>query len=252
MELGVEPGAYEVRMERAEVVAAREGDGGRRRRGSCSIPVSSASATLEHTARRGGDEPFRLAVDGRNRVEMHLGMWRTGGDDPSGFVAGVDIRNMFNGVRYTRYLREDLALTLAFQVVSAENGVTLGSQGQFAGIATIMASPVGLRWNPLRGDHRGQPVKPYLAAAIGPIFGASAGSFSGASSRFAGESVQATVGGHIGGGVDFHVARGFSIGVNSGYNWMVDFTRPVGSSDNYSGPEFGLSFGWLFGKGHKP
>ena len=72
-----------------------------------------------------------------------------------------------------------------------------------------MASPVGLRWNPLKGDHRGQAVKPYLAAGIGPVFGASAGSFSGASSRFAGESVQATVGGHIGGGVDFHVARAF-------------------------------------------
>ncbi len=249
VELGIEPGAYEVRMEvqKSSMLAKATVDEGAR---VVLDPRQFGVTTREPTVRRGGDEPFRLAVEGRNRLEMRWGMWRTGGGDPSGFVAGVDIRNMFNGIQYTRYLREDLALTLAFQSVSAENGVTIGSQGEFAGIATIMASPVGLRWNPLRGDHRGQPVKPYLAAAIGPVFGASAGSFSGASSRFAGESLQATVGGHIGGGVDFHLARAFSIGVNSGYNWMVDFTRPVGSSDNYSGPEFGLSFGWLFGKGH--
>ncbi len=249
VELGIEPGAYEVRMEvqKSSMLAKATVDEGAR---VVLEPRQFGVTTREATVRRGGDEPFRLAVEGRNRLEMRWGMWRTGSDDASGFVAGVDIRNLFNGIQYTRYLREDLALTLAFQSVDAENGVTIGSQGEFSGTATIKATPVGLRWNPLRGDHRGQSIKPYLAGGIGPVFGGSVGSFSGESSRFAGASMQATVGGHVGGGVDFHVARAFSIGVNSGYNWMVPFTRPVGSSDNYSGPEFGLSFGWLFGKGH--
>ncbi len=251
VELGIEPGAYEVRMERqkSSMLAKTSVDEGAR---VVLDPRQFGATTLERTARRGGDEPFRLAVEGRNRLEMRWGMWRTGSSDPSGgFVAGVDIRNLFNGVQYTRFLREDLALTLAFQTVSAENGVTIGSEGVFAGTATIMASPVGLRWNPLRGDHRRQSVKPYLAGGVGPVFGGSAGSFTGELNRFAGSSLQATVGGHIGGGVDFHLARAFSIGVNSGYNWMVDFDRPVGSSTNYSGPEFGVSLGWLFGKGHR-
>ena len=39
------------------------------------------------------------------------------------------------------------------------------------------------------------------------------------------------------------------IGVNGGYNWMIDFAQPVGTRDTYSGPEFGISFGWLFGRG---
>ena len=54
----------------------------------------------------------------------------------------------------------------------------------------------------------------------------------------AGTRAQATVGGHIGAGVDFHVARAFSVGVNAGYNWMVDFAEPVGLRDNYSGPSW--------------
>ena len=152
-------------------------------------------------------------------------------------------------LQYTRYLREDLAADVRVSAVGAESGVIIGPRGVFAGDAVIKASPLGLRWNPLKGDHRSQSVKPYLAAGFGPVFGASDGSFSTAGSDFAGSRTQATVGGHIGAGVDFHVARAFSVGVNAGYNWMVDFAEPVGSRDNYSGPELGLSFGWLFGKG---
>ena len=211
-------------------------------------PRQFGVATLEATARRGGAEPGRLAVDGRNRVEMRFGMWRVDSAEAT-VVAGSDLRNLFSGVQYTRFLREDLALTAAYTAISAESGATVGPQGLFAGSAVIMASQIGLRWNPLKGDHRSQPVKPYLATGSGPVFGTTIGSFSGPGGMFAGERTQATVGGHIGGGVDFHVTRGFSIGVNSGYNWMVDFAEPVGSRDNYSGPEVGLSFGWLFGKG---
>ena len=92
-------------------------------------------------------------------------------------------------------------------------------------------------------------MKPYLAAGLGPVFGASSGSFSGQGSVFAGSVLRPRSAGTSVRGVDFHVARGFSVGVNAGYNWMVDFAEPVGSRDNYSGPELGLSLGWLFGKG---
>jgi hypothetical protein len=248
VELGVEPGAYEVRLDvqkSSSLARTTVDEGGR----VVLDPRQFGVTPREATVRRGNPEPFRLAVEGRNRLELRWGMWRTGGVDPGGLVAGIDIRNLFNGVQYTRFLREDLALTLAFQRVDAENGVSIGTTGVFTGTATIMASPVGLRWNPLKGDQRMQSIKPYLAGAAGPVFGGSAGSFSGDLNRFAGASLQATVGGHIGGGVDFHLARAFSIGINSGYNWMVDFDRPVGSSANYSGPEFGVSLGWLFGKG---
>jgi hypothetical protein len=54
----------------------------------------------------------------------------------------------------------------------------------------------------------------------------------------------------VGGGVDVHVGRSFAIGVNGGYNWMLDFAKPVGVRDNYSGPEVGVSVGWLFGRGY--
>ncbi len=248
VELGVEPGAYEVRIElpKSSLLAKASVDEGVR---VVLDPRQFGVAALESTARRGGAEPFRLAVEGRNRIEVHWGMWRVAGTEASALVAGSDVRNVFKGAQYTRFLREDLALTFAYSAVGAESGVIIGPRGVFAGSAVIKASPLGLRWNPLKGDHRSQSVKPYLAAGFGPVFGASDGSFSSRAAMFAGSRTQATVGGHIGAGVDFHVARAFSVGVNAGYNWMVDFAEPVGSRDNYSGPELGLSFGWLFGKG---
>ena len=61
-----------------------------------------------------------------------------------------------------------------------------------------------------------------------------------------------TFGGLVGGGVDFHVSRGFSLGVSGGYRWMADFSRPIGARDNYSGFELALNIGWLFGAGSAP
>jgi Caspase domain len=248
VELGVEAGSYEVRIElpKSSLLAKASVSEDSR------IVLDSrqfGATTLEPTARRGGPEPARLAVEGRNRVEVRWGMWRVAGTAVSDISVGSDLRNLFNGAQYTRYLRENLALTCAFATVGAQSGVIVGSNSTFVGDAVIRASPIGLRWNPLKGDHRSQSVKPYLAAGLGPVFGASDGVLTDRGIDFVGSRRQATVGGHIGAGVDFHVAHAFSVGVNSGYNWMVDFAQPVGSRDNYSGPELGLSFGWLFGKG---
>jgi hypothetical protein len=60
---------------------------------------------------------------------------------------------------------------------------------------------------------------------------------------------ETTVGGDALAGVDFHVARWFSIGVNGGYYWMADFSRSIGARNNFSGAQFGVNFGFLFGKG---
>src|SRR5262249_43592266 len=112
--------------------------------------------------------------------------------------------------------------------------------------------PVGIQWIPWQAAHSPQPAKPFVAVGIGPVIGASSGSFVGGGSVFAGQRTEATVGGHVGGGVDVLVAHSFSIGLNGGYNWMLNFAKPVGSHSNYRGPEFGVSVGWLFGRGRQP
>lgn len=93
-------------------------------------------------------------------------------------------------------------------------------------------------------------MKPFFAASLGPVLGASSGSYVGNGGSFAGTRADSAAGGHVGAGVDFHVARWLSVGVSGGYNWMLDFAEPVGRKDNYSGPQLGVNIGWLFGGSH--
>jgi hypothetical protein len=250
IELGVEPDAYEVRMEeqRQSLVAkAQVADG-------ATVVLDArlfGPGATEATRARGTSDVGKFDVVGRNRFELRVGMWRVP-DRSTTVTAGAEATNIFGGLQYTRYLREQLAMTFGIQGLSAESGATVAPQGVFAGEAAVVAIPIGVRWNPFRSIRYDQPIKPFVAASIGPVFGASEGSFAGSSGVFAGSRAQATTGGHIGAGVDFHLARSFSIGVNGSYNWMVDFSEPVGVRDNYSGPELGFSLGLLFGRGRHP
>ena len=53
----------------------------------------------------------------------------------------------------------------------------------------------------------------------------------------------------LGNGFDVHVARSFSLGMNVGYNAMLNFSEPVGLHNNFNGVQVSLGVGWLFGKG---
>ena len=248
VELGVEPGAYEIRLEvpRAAMLAKADVKEGAR---IDLEPQQFGRAAVESTHKRGGPEPHRLAVDGRNRLTVRWGMWRASGSANT-ITTGVDSGDVFGGIEYTRYVRENLSVTFGPQFVDGVVGSSVGPQGVFSGTSSVVAVPVTVRWNPWRASSY-EAAKPFVALALGPVFGESTGNFVGGGVVQSGVHSAATVGGHIGGGIDFHIARCFSIGVNGGYNWMADFSRPVGGRDNYSGPEIGMSLGWLFGHGRK-
>src|SRR5262245_31515927 len=77
--LGVEPGVYEVRVERektALVGKVHVADGGQQ-----VIDRSHVNpTTVEPTRSRGAVDVLPYAVSGRNRLELRLGVWRTGVD----------------------------------------------------------------------------------------------------------------------------------------------------------------------------
>ena len=244
--LGVEPGTYEVRVERektALLAKVNVADGGRQ-----VIDRSHLNPTiLESTRSRGGVDVLPYAVSGRNRLEVRFGMWRTGVDGTSS--TGANTGDLFGGVQYTRYLNEQLAATFAIEGMSLQTGSVVSRDGAFSGVADLVRMPVGVRWNPMTFGRQADAIKPFVAAGLGPVIGNSVGSFAGSGTTLTGVHSSATVGGYVRGGVDFHVARSFAIGVDGGYNWMADFPQPVGVKKNYSGFGAGLAFGWLFGRG---
>ena len=240
VELGVEPGNYEIRLERektAMMAKAHVDDGGTfALEGRQFGPVA-----LEATKKRGGEGP-RLAVSGRNRIDFRFGA--TSGPHHVDLVSGVDA-NLLAGFQYVHYVREDLAIAFQITEIASIVGTFANSQGVFNGTADVFGMPIGVHWNPFSRTPSAA-VKPYLSALVGPYFADSTGSFVGAGAVTSGVHSDATVGAVFGGGLDFHVARPFMLGVDGGYRVMPDFSS---THTNYSGFEIGITFGFLWGKG---
>lgn len=247
IELGVEPGTYEIRAEiqrTSRLAKASVAEGGQ-------FVVEARQfgpATVENTRRRGDDEDAegsRLAVSDRNRLSIRLGVWRSYG--PGSRVTGAELHDMVTGIEYTRYLSESLSISLGAQGMET-SVASIGAQGVYSGASSLSTMPVTLRWNPLAARLPNHAVKPYLAVAVGPVFGTAATNIVNVRTVSSEGKVYGTVGGQVGAGVDFHVFRSFAIGLNGGANWMRGFSQP-GVFDTYSGPEVGVSLSWLFGRG---
>lgn len=253
VELGLEPGTYEVRVEReAAAFLAKP----KLAEGSQVVlePTQFTPTTPVPTRARGGGAPS-FAVSGRNRIELRLGaMSLSGGSATAGYVAsGSRASDLMAGGQYTRFLSESLALTFTANALASEVGTGVSRQGVFNGSVSIVALPLGIQWNPMKGELRSRSLKPYLAVGLGPVLGASTGSFIGTSvPSFSGAQTKGTIGGHLGAGLDVYLGRRWTLGLSAGYNWMADFSEPVGARDNYSGFGASVSLGFLFGKGTAP
>jgi hypothetical protein len=252
VELGLEPGAYEVRLEReasALLARPRIAEGAR----VVLEPDQFGLANPEPTRARGGEERPRYGVAGRNRLDLRFGTWQIGGGPNVVVSEGGEAEDLVAGLQYTRFLSDSLAVTIAAYGLGGGGGTAVTPDGVFEGGWGVASIPLGVRWNPLPGNLEQQAVKPALVASLGPVIGGTGGtSVYRNGGVFEGGRSEVTIGAFLGGGVDFHLGRNFSMGVTTGYNWVGDFDIPVGGRSDYSGFELSVNFGWVFGKGNAP
>lgn len=250
VELGLEPGTYEIRIQRPPEAWLTKSELLQGQRLELALDQFSPTQ-VEPTRPRGTFGP-NYAVAGRNRIELRGGMWR--GDDGSGtplpnLAAGTSSVDGLVGLQYTRFLREDLAVTFGIDILPSETSY-ISLEGSFSGSRAVLLLPLGLRWNPMKGDLRTRAVKPFLAAGFGPVIGSSSGASKTFTAAFAGAQSGTTFGGFLGAGLDVLIGRHFSLGVDARYNLMADFSTPIGGLENYSGFQMAVGFGWVFGQGH--
>jgi hypothetical protein len=228
VELALEPGSYDVRIEFGRAASSA------RAQLTEGAPLSLAArqfgtATVEPTRSRGEDAPGRFAVVGRSRMEMVFGGWGSNGRVlKSVFGASMD---MVSGAQYTKYVREDLAVTLGMLAYGAET-----NRGILGGFAT----PFGVRWNPRRGALPTQRLKPFLGVAVLPV------------TRI--EAQRYGFGMHLGAGADLHLTETLTIGVKAGYNGFpigVDADDTRHPYDGFGGRELSFSIGRLFGSPYR-
>jgi hypothetical protein len=238
IELGLEPGTYEVRCELESgmlVSSAKLEDGGSvTLQASDFVTTDSQPVTARGGAPAGGpnaDIPFG-GLDRRHRLGISFGIWNHGGSgEGPGSYDGVF--GPGGSLGYAYWFREDFAFTLNFagHVAGAESG-------PYDDGTAIASTFFGVRYYPLPPIQ----VRPYVGIATGPVFVASS-----AIDTEWGSTFTTAIGAQISGGLDAQINRWFLIGGKLGYNFMSDLAGPTSLS--FNGWEAGIELGWVFGKG---
>ena len=192
-------------------------------------------------------------LNGRSRLELKVGYAgiAAGGTDyrTSVGMSGVDVSyggsGFMGGLSFSHWLQEDLSVFVAMTGIGVSSDVESGWTGVSTSTVSIGQLHMGMRYF-LSGKNPHSSVRPYLALSAGPVMGTQS------ETRVDYEVVvtshtESAVGARLSSGMDILASRKFSFGAEVGYNLMSDFSGDIGGTRNYSGPEFALNFGWLFG-----
>ncbi len=237
VELGLEPGEYELRYEQqASLLKTRVVVAKGERRAVTRVemtPLRRQPTRLRGAAAGAPADPYSLAS--RARAELLLGgsdlRVRTEAGGDSADVAGGAV-----GLDFGYWLSDALALDIAFGGSGLEtstreqaDGTTVETRGLFHVLAGVRFYP------PLPGI-----IRPHVALAAGPVSQYEVVAVEGLAGQ---ESTEASrndtrVGLQLRGGLDILLGRGFVVGVQGGVLWRRD------RGNQYAGM---LALGWRFG-----
>jgi hypothetical protein len=242
VELGLEPGRYDVHYEQEPqlldtTVSLVEGDRRTLERGAFR-PVKRAATTGRGAGEDAESKPQGLFMNGRTRVELFGGFT----DSYVGVETGstrVEAGGGQGGMAFAHWIREDVALDFQFlatdlDVVAVENvpfesSQTRGSFGLLFGARYYFPKATF-----------GGTFRPYVAAALGPF-----SEYYAYTDNYRTEvrNDSTHFGGQVGGGIDFQLGRLFSLGVRLGATFRSGYDPSFGTT-------FGFGFAW--GKGRPP
>ena len=255
VELGLEPGSYDIQFEREPALFTSSVDleAGQR----LVLDMGRFSPADRDLAIRRGDpaealrDPYTNSLAKRHRLELRMGWSQAGGIKArsSGAVTtDVGLEHLLASFAYGYWVRERVGISLMATILASDVNSSVGSGGTSNSVENVVSVLLGVKTY-LSGAR--QALRPYIMVAAGPYIGSGVIESTGTQVV---TSVQTTAafGGHAGGGVDMPLGRHFMLGVTSGYNLMMDFPEPLGGKRNYSGLEAGVSLSWVFGKGIQP
>ena len=209
------------------------------------------------TVVRGGEgswpprQGFLGPLAGRWRLGIGIGKYGAGIEGPSTPTGGVTTsagsHDLWLGLIFSRWLREDLALGLGFVVIEGDASTTTG-----AVVSTNASGIVGLRIGLKKYGPRSMlrtPLRPFLSLDAEALLASEDKTRSGVGGVATSSESLGAFGVVPGIGVDFLFGRRFMIGTMVGYNLLTDFPEPFTGRTNYSSFEASLNFSWVFGRG---
>jgi hypothetical protein len=186
---------------------------------------------------------------GRSRLEVRLGVGVRASSGTTTSGTGIhtetEAAGLLGSIAYAHWLNEGFALTGSAGFLSAEAKMSAGTSGFESRSASVFLLFFGAR-RYFPESTFGSPWRPYASVELGPVIGSQ--SWLELAGATTGESITAVaLGARLGAGVDIQLGVRAVLGVWAGYDLMTDFPDPIGGQKNHSGPDFGLSIGFLFG-----
>ncbi len=193
-------------------------------------------------------ERSRFSLQNRSQIEIRFGVYENADFDEEYYYDGILTRysndNLMVSIGYNYWTDERTAFNLTVKVLGSEFDDGINYTGIYRTSYAVVPIFLGVRIYPGRPGVR-SPIRPYLTATGGPVFGTESLSLIGFD-IIEERRTETAAGVHLGGGIDILAGRHFMLGVNAGYNLISDFDEPIGGHVNYSGGEFGVGFGFLF------
>lgn len=151
------------------------------------------------------------------------------------------------GVSYSYFLKEHIALNFTAGLMNANVNVEASIGSVSAVESKVLFALFGGKYYFPKSTYN-KNIRPYVKAAVGNF----SGSQSGTQITILGindiSRTKNAIGSHLGGGIEYFISNKILAGISLGYNMMADFDKPIGGSDNYSGPEFSFCISALLGK----
>jgi len=186
--------------------------------------------------------------EGRSRIELQVGAAIAGGTTTTtvgNIVSETQSVGALGAFVFSHWLRERLAVTVSIGgwAVDIESSVGAGEVTSRTAVVAPLMGGVRYFFAPSSAGFR-----PFASFSAGPVFGTESETSVGAT--IVSRSITRTaVGGRAGVGVDVPFAGSWIFGMFGGYTLMSDFSDPIGSEENHSAPDVGISISWTWGGG---
>ena len=193
-------------------------------------------------------------LKGASSFEVNIGLWNQIQAGQQISVNGINqtakTSGFVGGLTYCYWMRENIAVTVAGSLLSAEartnvnligieTGAIFNSTRQTANSVTSIL--IGIRYF-LPQPEPEDRVRPFVAFGVGSYIGSEAENTLFSQSAHS-ESV---IGARLGVGLDALLGSWFKLSANVGYNVMDNFKTPVGARDNFNGYDMSFGIGFVF------
>jgi hypothetical protein len=192
-------------------------------------------------------------LEGRHGLDLNIGIYDNTNISSITSIIGTNTSVLTNSsvgfmgsIGYQYWFKNYLSFRIgAGALVTDVSTKTTAGTEVSSEVATVAPILTGVNFYPLQISEE-NTVLPYISLYAGPYIGVYSKSEVGIASVTEETIVETVVGAKLGGGLDFLIGSLFKLGVNAGYHFMGDYSQPIGSETNYSGPEYSITFGFIF------